>query len=253
MACGDPDIRMKGLGTERIEDEISIFFPDHRIARFDLDSTSSKASFQRILSGFENGEIDILVGTQMVTKGLDFENVSLVGVLNADNLINFPDFRAAERSYQLLAQVSGRAGRRSKRGKVLIQTYQIGHPILQFLINNDYRGFYNYELAEREKFNYPPFCRLISLRLKLRDEKHLDELAKEFTKVLKSVFGKRVLGPVAPNVSRIRNLYIRNVLIKVEKGLSDHKVKQMITSVTDRFLSHPENRSLIIHIDVDPA
>ncbi|MBK8876741.1 MAG: primosomal protein N' [Bacteroidetes bacterium] len=253
MACGDPDIRMKGLGTERIEDEISIFFPDHRIARFDLDSTSSKSSFQRILSGFENGEIDILVGTQMVTKGLDFENVSLVGVLNADNLINFPDFRAAERSYQLLAQVSGRAGRRSKRGKVLIQTYQIGHPILQFLINNDYRGFYTYELAERERFNYPPFCRLISLRLKLRDEKQLDALAKDFTKVLKSVFGKRVLGPVAPNVSRIRNLYIRNVLIKVEKNLSDHKVKQMITSVTDRFLSHPENRSLIIHVDVDPA
>lgn len=253
LACNDPDIRMKGLGTERIEDEISLFFPDHHVERFDLDTTSSKASFQRILSGFENGEIDILVGTQMVTKGLDFEKVNLVGVLNADHLINFPDFRSAERSYQLLAQVAGRAGRRSKQGQVLIQTYQVQHPVIRFVMQNDFRGFYNYEIQERKRFNYPPFCRLIELRLKMKSEADLENLSVELTRELKRVFGSRVLGPVAPSVARIRNYYIRTILLKIEKSLADHKVKEMISKVTDRFLSHEEHRALIIHIDVDPA
>lgn len=252
MACGDADVRMKGMGTERIEDEISLFFPDHNVQRLDMDTTSSKFAFQRIINSFENGEIDILVGTQMVTKGLDFDKVSVVGVINADGLIKFPDFRAAERSYQLLAQVAGRSGRKYKQGEVLIQTYQVEHPLLNFLKQNDYTGFYNYELAEREKYSYPPFFRLIELRLKLKDEKKLDLLSRELTKELRLVFGKRVLGPVVPAVSRVRNYYIQNVLIKVEKGLSNQKVKQMITRVTDRFLSHPENRSLFIQIDVDP-
>ncbi|MDQ3051059.1 MAG: primosomal protein N' [Bacteroidota bacterium] len=252
LACGDPDVRMKGMGTERIEDEISIFFPDHNVQRLDLDTTSSKFAFQRIINGFENGEIDILVGTQMVTKGLDFDRVSLVGVLNADGLIKFPDFRAAERSYQLLAQVAGRSGRKFKQGQVLIQTYEVKHPILQFLQQNDYAGFYNYELAERNKYNYPPFFRLIELRLKLKDEKLLELLAKDFARELRLVFGKRVLGPVVPPVARVRNYYLQNVLIKVEKSLSNQKVKQMLSRVTDRFLSHPENRSLFIQVDVDP-
>ncbi|MBL0341924.1 MAG: primosomal protein N' [Bacteroidetes bacterium] len=189
-ACGDPDVRMKGMGTERIEDEISIFFPDHRIERLDLDTTSSRSAFQRIISGFENGEIDILVGTQMVTKGLDFDNVSLVGVLNADSLINFPDFRATERSYQLLAQVSGRSGRKFKQGKVLVQTFQVDHPLLQHVIHNDYSGFYRYEMEERQKYIYPPYYRLIELRLKHRDEKVLEELSKEFARELKQVLVK---------------------------------------------------------------
>jgi len=252
MACGDPDVRMKGMGTERIEDEIAIFFPDHNVQRLDLDTTSSKFAFQRIINGFENGEIDILVGTQMVTKGLDFDRVSLVGVLNADSLIKFPDFRSAERSYQLLAQVAGRSGRKFKQGQVLIQTYQVKHPLLNFLQKHDYTGFYNYELEERNKYSYPPFFRLIELRLKLKDEKMLDNLARDFAKELRLVFGKRVLGPVVPPVSRVRNYYLQNVLIKVEKGLSNQKVKQMITKVTDSFLSHPSNRSLFIQVDVDP-
>ncbi len=252
-ACGDADIRMKGMGTERIEDEISIFFPDHRIERLDLDTTSSRSAFQRIISGFENGEIDILVGTQMVTKGLDFDNVSLVGVLNADALINFPDFRASERSYQLLAQVSGRSGRKFRQGKVLIQTFQVDHPILQYVIHNNYTGFYKYETEEREKYLYPPYYRLIELRLKHRDEQLLDELSKEFSRELKLVFGKRVLGPVPPGVARVRNLYIRNILLKIEKNLPNVKVKEMIVKVTDRFLSHQAHRSLIIQMDVDPV
>jgi primosomal protein N' (replication factor Y) len=253
QACGDPDLRMKGMGTERIEDEISVFFPDHRVQRLDLDTTSSKHSFLRILQEFESGDIDILVGTQMVTKGLDFDNVSMVGVINADHLINFPDFRASERSYQLLAQVSGRSGRKFKQGKVIVQTFQPAHPLLLFLTQNDYTGFYRYEVEERKKYNYPPFVRLIELRLKLKNDKDLEELANEFAKELKTVFGNRVLGPVVPPVARIRNYYIQNVLLKIERSLSDQKVKSMITRVTDRFLSHPENRSLIIHTDVDPA
>jgi len=252
-ACGDPDVRMKGMGTERIEDEISIFFPDHRVERLDLDTTSSKSAFQRIINGFENGEIDILVGTQMVTKGLDFDNVSLVGVLNADNLFNFPDFRATERSYQLLAQVAGRSGRKFRQGKVLIQTFNVGHPLLKYVINNDYPGFYKYELEERQKYIYPPFYRLIELRLKHKDESLLEELSKEFARELKLVFSKRVLGPVPPQVARIRNLYLRNILIKIERTLPNQKVKEMITKVSDRFLSHLEHRSLIIQIDVDPV
>jgi len=252
-ACGDPDIRMKGVGTERIEDEISIFFPNHQVLRLDMDTGSSRSAYQRIISGFENGEIDILVGTQMVTKGLHFDNVGLVAVLNADSLINFPDFRSVERSYQLLAQVAGRAGRKFKRGKVFIQTYHTAHPVLHYMMNNDYTGFYRYELAERQRFVYPPFCRLIQLRLKHKDDKLLEELTKDFTRELKSAFGKRVLGPVSPPVARIRNYYIRHILLKIEKSLSDQKIKQMLTHVTDRFLSHPENRSLFIQVDVDPV
>jgi primosomal protein N' (replication factor Y) (superfamily II helicase) len=251
-ACGDPDVRMKGMGTERVEDEVSIFFPDHRVERLDLDTGSSRSGYLRIISGFESGDIDILVGTQMVTKGLDFDNVGLVGVINADGLMNFPDFRSVERSYQLLAQVAGRSGRKFRRGQVLVQTFQISHPMLQFLIRNDYEGWYRFEINERQKYLYPPFYRLIQISLKHRDEKTLELLSRDFNKILKEIFGKRVLGPVTPPVGRIRNLYIRHILLKLEKGLPNHDVKQKLQRVTDRFLSIPENRSLKIQMDVDP-
>jgi primosomal protein N' (replication factor Y) len=252
LACSDPDVRMKGIGTERVEDEISIFFPESNIERLDLDTTSSKSAFQRIISGFEHGEIDILVGTQMVTKGLDFDRVGLVGVLNADALIRFPDFRAAERSFQLLAQVAGRSGRRFRQGKVLIQTFQPQHPVLQFIANHDFEAFYRYESEERSRYFFPPFCRLIELRLKHRDERKVIALAKELTRELRTVFGKRVIGPVTPPVARIRNLYLQHVLIKVEKGISNQQVKDSVARVRDRFLSQPDHRSLIIQVDVDP-
>ncbi len=251
-ACGDPDVRLKGAGTERIEDEISIFFPDCRVERLDLDTTSSKSAFQRIINSFEHGEIDILVGTQMVTKGLDFDRVGMVGVLNADALIRFPDFRAAERSFQLLAQVAGRSGRRFRQGNVLIQTFQPQHPVLQFLTNHDYEAFFKYESEERSRYFFPPFCRLIELRLKHRDEKKAASMARELARELKAVFGKRVQGPIIPPVGRIRNLYLQHILIRIEKGVSNHQVKEGVAKVRDRFLSHPDHRSLIIQIDVDP-
>jgi len=252
MACNHTDLRMKGLGTERIEDDVQMLFPDAVVQRLDLDTTSTKHAFQRIITSFSNREIDILVGTQMITKGLDFDNVSLVGVLNADHLIGFPDFRAAERSYQLLAQVAGRSGRKFKQGKVLIQAFQIGHPLLKFLVANDYTGFYRYETNEREKFGYPPFVRLIEFRLRHRNEQELNHLSEAFVKKLKSAFGKRVFGPVVPPVGRVRNYYIRTVLLKLEKGMSDKQVKNDIRKLTSGFLSIPEHRSIFIQFDVDP-
>jgi primosomal protein N' (replication factor Y) len=251
-ACGDPDIRLKGVGTERIEDDISIFFPEAKVARLDLDTGSSRSGYMRILHGFETGEIDILVGTQMVTKGLDFDNVGLVGVLNADNLLGFPDFRAAERSFQLLSQVAGRAGRRKKRGRVVIQTFDPAHPVLGFVVNNDFKSFYKYELAERNIFKYPPLFRVIRFKIRHRDFKTLVRLTELFTRDLRNVFGDRLLGPATPAVSRIRNYYIQNLLLKLERNSSPQQVREAIARVTDEFLQAPSHRSLLIQVDVDP-
>lgn len=251
-ACGDHDLRMRGYGTERIEDEISVFFPDKKIARLDLDSTRSKNAYQQVIAGFENRAIDILVGTQMITKGLDFDHVSLVGIINADSLMSFPHFRAHERSFQLMAQVSGRAGRKFKRGKVIIQSYHPENPIIQFVMENDYKGFYEYELNERNKFKYPPYYRLTEIRVKHRDEKKLEETSLAFAKELKAVFGKRVLGPVTPVVSKVKNYFLRTMMLKIERDLSVIKIKKMLGTVMDHFKAEPENRSLVIQVDVDP-
>jgi len=251
-ACGDHDLRMRGYGTERIEDDIAVFFPDKKIARLDLDSTRSKTDYQQIIAGFENREIDILTGTQMITKGLDFDHVSLVGIINADSLMNFPHFRAHERSFQLMAQVSGRAGRKFKRGKVIVQSYHPENPIIGFVVENDYEGFYNYELNERNKFKYPPYYRLTEIRVKHRDEKKLEETCAAFAKELKDVFGKRVLGPVTPLVSKVKNFYLRTMMLKIERDLSVVKLKKMLGTAMDHFKAEPENRSLVIQVDVDP-
>ncbi|MEO5569756.1 MAG: primosomal protein N' [Bacteroidia bacterium] len=251
-ACGDHDLRMRGYGTERIEDEISVFFPDKKIARLDLDSTRSKNAYQQVIAGFENRDIDILVGTQMITKGLDFDHVSLVGIINADSLMAFPHFRAHERSFQLMAQVSGRAGRKFKRGKVIIQTYHPENPIIHFVVENDYKGFYEYELKERNKFKYPPYYRLTEIRVKHRDEKKLEETSLAFAKELKAVFGKRLLGPVTPVVSKVKNYFLRTMMLKIERDLSVIKIKKMLGTAMDHFKKEPENRSLVIQVDVDP-
>ncbi|MFM7079301.1 MAG: primosomal protein N' [Bacteroidota bacterium] len=251
-ACGDTDVRMRGMGTERIEDEIAVFFPDAKVARLDLDTGSSKSSYSRIIHGFESGEIDILVGTQMVTKGLDFDNVGLVGVLNADNLLGYPDFRSAERSFQLLSQVSGRAGRRFKRGRVVVQTFDPSHPVLGFVVNHDYKGFYEYELKERSQFQYPPLHRLIRFKLRHKDLKQLNRFAEYYTRDLRNVFGNRLLGPAAPAVSRVRNYYILLLLLKLERNAPFKQVRESIRKVTDEFQEHPSHRSLLIQIDVDP-
>jgi primosomal protein N' (replication factor Y) (superfamily II helicase) len=250
-ACGDQDLRMKGYGTERVEEDLQLIFPEARIARLDLDTTRSKSAYQRIISQFEEGEIDILVGTQMVTKGLDFDKVQLVGILNADSILHFPEFRAHERGFQLLAQVSGRAGRK-KQGHVLIQTYDVKNPVLSFVLKHDYSGFYIQELTERHRFNYPPYFRLIEIRLKARDERNLDRMSAELSLELRKMFAKRVLGPTVPYVNRVRNMYQRHLMIKLEKAMSVSEVKKKLVDALTAFRKKPENRQLLLQIDVDP-
>jgi primosomal protein N' (replication factor Y) len=251
-ACGDVALETKGFGTEKIEDEIAIFFPESKIARLDLDSTRSKHAYQRIITDFENRNLDILIGTQMVTKGLDFDNVSLVGILNADNLLNFPDFRAFERSYQLMAQVGGRAGRKNKRGLVVIQTRQPEHQIIQFVIGNDYKSLYSYELINRKKFHYPPFYRLIELTLKHKNVDILEEGAQILADELRNVFGQRILGPEFPIINRIHNFFLKIILIKIEKESSVSQAKGLLKQVLTKFKTNPPYKSIFVGIDVDP-
>lgn len=251
-ACGDTNLKMKGFGTEKIEEELAIFYPKARIARMDLDTTRSKFAHQHIIHDFEEGKIDILVGTQMVTKGLDFDNVSMVGILNSDSMLNFPDFRSFERSFQLMSQVSGRAGRKTKRGKVIIQTHNPDHNIIQEVIANDYLSMYTNQLLDRKNFNYPPFCRLIEITLVHKDINMVNASAKYLTDELKGHFGKRVLGPEFPLVSRIRNLYHKNILLKIERDVSLAQVKKIISEQLIKFKSGTDYKAVRIQIDVDP-
>jgi len=251
-ACGDTNVSMIGFGTEKIEEELEIFFPDARIARMDWDTTRSKNSYQRIINDFEDREIDILVGTQMVTKGLDFDNVALVGILNAGSMLNFPDFRAFERSYQLMAQVAGRAGRKKKRGKVVIQAFDPDHRIIRNVIANDFSSMYDCEMQERENFHYPPFHRLIKLTLKHKDFDLLNAASEHFGTELKKVFGKRVLGPEFPPIARIRNFYLKNILLKIEREVSVNKSKKLLEETIIAFKNHNDYKKVRIIADVDP-
>ncbi len=251
--CGDFHLEIKGFGTEKIEEEMAVFFPEAKIARMDLDSTRSKTSFQRIIGDFEDRRIDILVGTQMVTKGLDFDNVSTIGIINADQLLNFPDFRSFERSYQLMAQVSGRSGRKQKRGKVIIQTQQPDHWVIQDVIENNYKKFYKRDLLEREKFGYPPLSRLIEITFKHKESEQVHEAAIMFTDKLKAKIGNCILGPNVPLVSRIRNLFYRNILVKIEKGASPAGIKKGIHSCMHDFYADRNNHVVQIVVDVDPV
>ena len=252
-ACGSARIEQKGFGTEKIEDELQRLFEDARIARMDLDSTRTRNSFQMLLSDFEDGKIDILVGTQMVAKGLDFGNVSTIGIISADSMLNYPDFRAFERSFQMLSQVSGRAGRREKQGKVIIQAYDTTHRIISQVIRNDYEEMFNTEIVERRNFHYPPLYRLIQIDVKHKDPVKLHDISSSFAKILKSQFGDRILGPQAPMISRIRNYYIQTILIKVEKeGVSIHKIKEALHKILVDFEAVPANKGVLMHIDVDP-
>ncbi|MCX6285846.1 MAG: primosomal protein N' [Bacteroidetes bacterium] len=250
--CHSPGIKMKGFGTEKVEEELGILLPEARIARMDLDTTRSKHSHQNIITGFEEQKIDILVGTQMVTKGLDFDHVSTVCILNADNMLSFPDFRSEERSFQLMAQVSGRSGRKKKRGKVIIQTYNPAHPIIQSVVKHDYSGMYSYQLGERRKFKYPPFYRLILLKVKHRDAELVNRAALDLAKKLTKVFGNRILGPEYPPVARIMNQYLKHILIKVEVESSVLLAKSRLLEVRGAFYQNPEYHPVKIIIDVDP-
>ena len=252
-ACGDTDLKMKGFGTEKIEEELAIFYPNAKLMRMDLDTTRSKFAHQHIIQDFEERNIDILVGTQMVTKGLDFDNVSVVGILNADSMLNFPDFRSFERSFHLMAQVSGRAGRKEKRGKVIIQTHNPEHSIIQEVIANDYIGMYTAQLLDRKNFDYPPFHRLIELTVIHKDQDLVNEAAKDLAAALRKHFGKRVLGPEYPIVSRIRNLYHKNILIKLEREASIVTAKKIITDLLTQFKASSNYKSVRMQVDVDPV
>ncbi len=251
-ACGSVHVEQKGFGTERIEEELSLIFPDAKIARLDLDSTRTKNGMQQIISDFQEKKNDILIGTQMVAKGLDFENVSLIGVINADTLLNFPDFRAFERSYQLLAQVAGRAGRRDKQGKVCIQAYADDHRIIKQVIENNYEQMYEDELEERRQFHYPPFSRLIFINVKHKDANVLNLAAQTLANNLRAQLGKRVLGPEQPLVSRVRNYYIKQIILKIERTAAMQKVKTVLVDTIRDFNAQKDFRSVITQIDVDP-
>jgi len=251
--CHSPAVKMRGFGTEKVEEELSILFPDAVIGRMDLDTTRTKNAYQRIIGDFESGKIDVLVGTQMVTKGLDFDNVSLVGVLYADGMMSYPDFRALERSYQLMAQVSGRAGRRYKRGLVMIQTNNPKHPLLQWVVDDNYDAMFEQQLSDRYKYKYPPYYRLIEVSLRHRDYELLNKAASALAGMLKPVFGGLMLGPEYPLVSRIRNLYIKNLMLKTGKGLQGKQHKAELARQLEIFKALPDYKSVRIIIDVDPV
>jgi primosomal protein N' (replication factor Y) len=252
-ACGSNRLKMIGFGTEKIEDDLALIFPDIRIQRLDLDTTRSKNAYEELLTAFDQRKIDVLIGTQMVSKGLDFDNVSLVGVMDADMMLNRPDFRAFERSYQLMSQVAGRAGRKSKRGKVIIQTGDPDHWVIQHVMYHDYFGFYSNEIKERERFFYPPFFKLIEFTLKHKDEHLVDQAAFQFSQQLREVFKERVIGPEFPLIRKIQNNYLKSIKLKIEKDAPDKKVKERLNQLIDSFYSVPSHKSIRLVIDVDPS
>lgn len=251
-ACHSTTLKMKGFGTERIEDDLAIFFPEARIARMDLDSTAQKNRYMEILADFEDHKIDILVGTQMVTKGLDFDNVSVVGILSADNLISFPDFRAYERSFQQMTQVSGRAGRHSHRGKVIIQTYQPYHQAIRDAMAGDYMSMYKSQIVERRVFRYPPYYRLIDVTLRHKDEAVVNAAAAHYAAALRAKFEGRVMGPEFPSVSRIRGLYLKKIMVRFAVGEAISEAKKTMMTLAGEILKEKDFARVQIVFDVDP-
>lgn len=253
QSCGSNRLKMIGFGTEKIEDDLAIIFPKSVIARMDLDSTRSKNAYQTLIADFEEKKIDILIGTQMVSKGLDFDNVSLVGILDADMMLRRPDFRAFERSFQLMTQVAGRAGRRQKRGKVVIQTREPENWVIQKVIEHNFIEFYSNEILERKNFFWPPFYKLIRITLKSKSENELNHSAKVFAESMVTVFKERVLGPEFPVIQRINNYFLKQITLKVEREVSPTKVKERLEELIENFYSTPSNKSIRMVVDVDPA
>lgn len=251
QACGSQTLDTKGFGTEQVEQELHTLFPDAKVGRMDLDTTRGKHGYERIITAFEQQELDILVGTQMVTKGLDFRNVNLVGIMNADSLLNFPDYRAHERSFQMLTQVAGRAGRTKKRGKVIIQSYNPYHQILKQVSTNDYDEMFREQLYEREQYKYPPANRIIKITFKHKDYNKLNEAAEWFSKGLRNAFGANVLGPEFPPVARIRNQYLKNVLVKIDPKQSIVNTKNNIRRIERSFNAVAYYRSVRVLYNVD--
>jgi primosomal protein N' (replication factor Y) len=250
--CHSTGMVTRGFGTEKIEDEIKIVFPAARVARMDQDTTRNKNSFIKLIRAFEDRRIDILIGTQMISKGLDFENLTVVGILNADNLLNYPDFRAHERSFQLMEQVSGRAGRRQKQGKVVIQTSDPANNIIRLVLRHDYVNMFRMQSEERRTFNYPPFSRMVKISIKHKDRTQLNYFADILGSDLKNIFGKRVLGPESPVISQVQLWYIKTIIIKIEREKPPAKAKQLIIEAIDRLEKVKGASSLKLAIDVDP-
>ena len=251
-ACEGTDIVNRGFGTEKIEDDVKVLFPEARVARMDLDTTKTRSAYEKIIMDFEQGKTDILIGTQMVSKGLDFDHVSVVGILNADTMLNYPDFRAYERAFQLMAQVAGRAGRKNKQGKVILQTKSIDHPIIHQVMANDYEEMVSGQLSERYMFRYPPFYRLIYVYLKHRNEQLLDIAAATMAAKLRSVFRERVLGPDNPPVARVQTLFIKKIVIKIEINASMSEARKRFLQIQREMIEEPQFKSLLVYYDVDP-
>ena len=251
-ACGGTDMVSRGFGTEKIEDEIKQLFPEARVARMDLDTTRTRTAYERIIKDFQEYRTDILIGTQMVSKGLDFDKVSMVGILNADSMLTYPDFRSYERAFQLMAQVSGRAGRKDKQGLVILQTKSPDLPLIHEVVNNDFAGLYAEQLEERELFRYPPFYRLIYVFLKHSKEGVVTEAADTMAAYLRQGLGDRVLGPDKPPVARVQTLFIKKIVIKIEQKASTAKIKDYLQQVQRAVLEDDRFRSLLVYYDVDP-
>lgn len=251
MACGNTTLDTKGFGTQQIEEEVKQLFPNKTVKRMDLDTTRGKYGYEKIITAFEQQEIDVLVGTQMLTKGLDFRNVALVGVMSADSMLNFPDFRAHERSFQLLTQVAGRSGRTAKRGKVLIQSFNPHHNILKQVSTHDYHTMYKEQIDERHNYMYPPIFRLIKVTVKHRDFNKTQNAAQWLATALRGVFKSNVLGPADPPVSRVRNQYIKDILIKIPNTYALGKTKEAIAKINNSFNAIGEFKSVRVILNVD--
>lgn len=252
-ACGNHSLVLNGFGTEKIEDELQIYLPNIRIARMDWDTVKGKHGHEKIITQFTNKEVDVLVGTQMVTKGLDFDSVGLVGVMSADQMLHFPDFRATERAFQLLLQVSGRAGRKKKKGKVLIQAFKVEHPVLMEVKKSDFKSFFNRELQERIDFAYPPFYRLIQIQLKHKKPEMVEKAAVFFAEHLRKNLGNRVLGPATPGISRIRTYFLRDIMVKLSKNAQQlEEAKALIIEAQDILKSQEGFSTVRVVVDVDP-
>lgn len=250
--CESKDIKGRGYGTEKIEDEIMEVFPDARIARMDLDTTRTKNAYERLINDFSAGKTNLLIGTQMVSKGLDFDHVSVVGILDADNMLNYPDFRAYEHAFTMMAQVSGRAGRKGKQGLVILQTKNPELPVIQQVVNNSYMAFYKSQLEERTAFHYPPFFHLIYIYIKHRNNDIVESASMELGSRIREIFGNRVLGPDKPTVARVKTLHIRKIMLKLENGIDYKLAKQYLRSIRDTMMKEKRYGALTIYFDVDP-
>lgn len=250
--CGSTEIMGRGFGTEKIEDQIAEIFPEAKIARMDLDTTRTRNAYERLIADFSEGRTNLLIGTQMVSKGLDFDKVSVVGILNADSMLNYPDFRAYEHAFMMMAQVSGRAGRKGKRGLVILQTKNPTLPVIGQVVNNDYEGLYQGILEERRTFHYPPFFHLINVYVKHKYDKVCEQAGYELSKTLRSWFGERVLGPDKPAVARVKTMNIRKIVIKLENGIDQQKVREYLKFAQQQMGKNPRYGALQIYYDVDP-